>query len=254
MSAYLFLPRETRPRGTPAVLCLHQTFAGGKDEPAGLAGDARLHYALELARRGYVTLAPDYPSFGEHAYAFGETSPYASGTMKAIWDNLRTVDLLEERAEVDAQRIGVIGHSLGGHNAIFTALFDERLRVVVSSCGFCRFGKDDVPSWTGPRYMPRIATQFGNDDRNVPFDFPELIASIAPRGFFCSAAKGDSDFDVQGVRETMAAAQSDLALLGATDQMADYYPDTEHAFPDDARQAAYQFLDQRLTPSVSSSP
>ncbi|MEX0724842.1 MAG: DUF2920 family protein [Planctomycetaceae bacterium] len=247
--AYLFIPEKTVPHGTPAVLCLQQTFGGGKDEPAGLAGDKRLHYALELARRGYVTLAPDYPSFGEHDYEFGEKSPYVSGTMKAIWDNLRAVDLLEGRSEVDPMRIGVIGHSLGGHNAIFTSLFDERLQVVVSSCGFCRFGKDDIPSWTGPRYMPLIALKFENDVNKVPFDFPELIAAIAPRAFFSSAATQDSDFDVEGVRETMAAAKPIFALMNASDRIGEYYPDIEHAFPDDAREKAYQFIDAQLKPA-----
>lgn len=246
VSAYLLLPKVVSVGKTPAMLCLHQTFAGGKKEPAGLEGDRRLHYALELARRGYVTLAPDYPSFGEHSYDFGLSSPYASGTMKAVWDNIRAVDLLITRAEVDPQRIGVIGHSLGGHNAIFTALFDERLKVVVSSCGFSRFHKDDVPSWTGPRYMPRIAADFGNDPDRVPFDFPELIGAIAPRAFFASATEKDSDFDVTGVRETISAARSVFKLLDAADRLEAIYPDSEHAFPDAARNAAYAFIDRIL--------
>lgn len=244
--AYLFLPQTRAAGKTPAMLCLHQTTSGGKNEPSGLDGDPRLHYALELAQRGYVTLAPDYPSFGEHPYEFGGKSPYASGTMKAIWDSLRAVDVLELQADVDPNRIGVIGHSLGGHNSIFTALFDERLKVVVSSCGFCRFHKDDVPSWTGPRYMPRIATEFGNDADRVPFDFPELIAAIAPRAFFASAAERDSDFDVVGVRETMAAAQPIFQLFGVADRIDAIYPPTDHAFPDEARLAAYQFIDKML--------
>ncbi len=61
---------------------------------------------------------------------------YASATVKAVWDNMRAVDLLRSLPEVDPERIGAIGHSLGGHNAIFTAVFDERIKVVVSSCGF----------------------------------------------------------------------------------------------------------------------
>jgi dienelactone hydrolase len=253
VSAYLFNPKEIPAAKMPAMLCLHQTFAGGKDEPAGLAGDPRLHYALELAKRGYVVLAPDYPSFGEHPYEFGEKSPYASGTMKAIWDNIRAVDFLESLPHVDRERIGVIGHSLGGHNAIFTALFDERLKAVVSSCGFCRFHKDDVPSWTGPRYMPRIAKEYGNDADRVPFDFPELIAVIAPRGFFASAAQKDADFDVTGVKETMDAAKPIFELLQAADRLEAYYPPTDHAFPDDARAKAYDFLDRNLkhTPAKS---
>src|SRR5260221_2395852 len=46
------------------------------------------------------------------------------------------VDLLQSRPEVDPARIGAIGHSLGGHNAMFVGLFDERIMVIVSSCGW----------------------------------------------------------------------------------------------------------------------
>ena len=109
----------------PAMLCLHQTTTIGKDEPAGLGGLDNLHYAHELAERGYVCLVPDYPSFGEYQYDFkAKGKDYASGSMKAIWNNIRGVDLLVSLKEVDPERIGVIGHSLGGHNALFTATFD----------------------------------------------------------------------------------------------------------------------------------
>ena len=39
--------------------------------------------------------------------------------MKAIWNNIRAIDVLEAMPEVDRDRIGAIGHSLGGHNALF---------------------------------------------------------------------------------------------------------------------------------------
>ena len=77
----------------------------------------------ELAEHGYVVLAPDYPYEGEYQpdlYAMG----YVSGTMKAIYDNIRAIDLLQSLPNVDPERIGCIGHSLGGHNSIFTATFD----------------------------------------------------------------------------------------------------------------------------------
>lgn len=246
--AYLFLPAVPPTRPLPAVLCLHQTTPFGKDEPAGVRGQAELRYALELAERGYVTLAPDYPSLGEHAYDFDPKHGYASGSMKALWDNVRALDLLETLPEVDAGRLGVIGHSLGGHNALFTALFEPRLRVVVSSCGFTTFRKDDLPSWSGPRYMPRLRTVFGHDVAQVPFDFHELVAALAPRPFLACAATGDDDFDVTGVRAVMAAARSVYALLGAGDRLAAYYPNARHSFPLDARQKAYAFLDQYLQP------
>ena len=145
VTAYLFLPAD-RNKPAPAVLCLQQTNQQGKEEVAGISRDANLAYGLHLAQRGYVTLAPDYPGFGDSKFDFAPQRGYISGTMKAIFDNIRAVDLLESLPEVDGSRIGVIGHSLGGHNAMFTAPFEPRLKAIVSNCGFCRFHKDDVPS------------------------------------------------------------------------------------------------------------
>ncbi len=244
--AYLFIPDHEPGAKLPAVLCLQQTTNAGKAEPAGLAGDPSLHYALHLAERGYVTLAPDYPSFGEHAYEFGPQTGYASGSMKAVWDNIRAVDLLQSLSFVDGERLGCIGHSLGGHNTIFTAVFEPRLKVLVSNCGFCTFQKDDVPSWTGPRYMPRIASVYENDAAKVPFDFPELIACLAPRPFLASAAEGDNDFDISGVRDCVRSAQPVYALFGAATALQESYYPGPHAFPAAARERAYEFLDTYL--------
>ncbi len=261
VTAYLFLPvvhaarvnvakntdaREPRTPRLPAVLCLQQTTNIGKDEPSGVRGDPGLKYALELAERGFVTLAPDYPSFGAHAYDFDPKHGYVSGTMKAIWDNIRAVDLLETLSEVDADRIGCIGHSLGGHNAIFTAVFEPRLKAIVSSCGFCSMQKDDVPSWTGPPYMPLIASEFKNDVNRLPFDFHELVAAIAPRSFFASAATKDNDFDVSGVKDVLAAARPIYELVGKAEDLVGHFPEAGHSFPEESRKRAYKFLQRTL--------
>lgn len=246
VTAWLLTPSQSTQEKRPAVLCLHQTVKAGKDEPVGLTGKPTMHYAIELAKRGFVTLSPDYPSLGEHAYEFQTNPEYVSGTMKAVWDNMRAVDLLSSLPQVDADRIGVIGHSLGGHGAMFTAAFEPRLKAIVSSCGFTRFHKDDVPSWTGPRYMPRIASDFENSADKVPFDFPEIVAAFAPRPFLAVAATHDRDFDVSGVRDSLKSAAPIYALFDATDNLSGVYPDSPHDFPDDARRQAYEFLERHL--------
>jgi dienelactone hydrolase len=247
VTAYLFLPEPSaKYRHHPAVLCLHQTTAAGKAEPAGVSGAESLKYALELAERGYVTLAPDYPGFGEYAYDFDAKHGYASGTMKAIWDNIRALDLLETLPEVDPDRLGCIGHSLGGHNAIFTAVLDERLKAVVSSAGFSSMQRDDLQSWTSQKYMPLIARDFHNDPKLLPFDFHELVASIAPRAFFTSAPAKDTDFAVAGVKEVISSAQPVYARYGKSENLVAVYPEAEHSFPEDARKSAFAFLDRVL--------
>jgi hypothetical protein len=245
--AWLLLPDGGEVR-RPAMLCLHQTTAIGKDEPVGLGGKPNLRYASELAERGFVCLAPDYPIFGERkldAYAIG----YASTTMKGIWDHMRAVDLLAERAEVDPARIGVIGHSLGGHNSIFVAMFDERIKAVVSSCGFNSFRQyagGNLAGWSHAGYMPRLRSRHGADPGRVPFDFPELVACLAPRAFFTNSPTGDDNFPVEGVRVCIEAAGGVYKLLGVPGKLVAEYPEAGHDFPAENRERAYGFLEKNL--------
>ncbi len=242
------MPAEAKDRRA-AVLCLHQTTGIGKDEPAGLGGRPNLKYAIELAQRGYVTLAPDYPSFGEYPYDFPASDGYISGTMKAIVDNMRAVDLLQSLASVDPDRIGCTGHSLGGHNTMFTAAFDPRLKAMVSNCGFTRFHKyygGKLKGWTSKRYMPLINDRYENDPDRVPFDFPEIIACFAPRPFLASAPVRDGNFEVSGVKDSIQAARPIYRLYDAEDNLQANYPDCAHDWPPAAREVAWTFLDKHL--------
>jgi fermentation-respiration switch protein FrsA (DUF1100 family) len=245
--AYLLIPRERKGK-LPAVLCLHQTVAIGKGEPAGLGDRENLRYAVHLAERGYVTLAPDYPSFGEYKYDF-KKSKFKSGSMKAVWNNMRAVDLLVSLPEVDAARIGCIGHSLGGHNTMFTAAFDTRIKALVSNCGFTSFPKyfkGNLKGWTSDRYMPLIASKYDLKPEKVPFDFPEVVATFAPRAFLASAPLHDANFEVSGVKDCIAAARPVYELLNAKEKLAANYPDCKHDFPPDVRKVAYEWLDRWL--------
>jgi dienelactone hydrolase len=247
--AWLFTPKPEKEQKLPAILCLHQTTKIGKDEPAGLGGNPHLHYAWGLARHGYVTLAPDYPSFGEHEFDFDPKHGYISGSMKAIYDNTRALDLLQSLPQVDGDRLGCIGHSLGGHNTIFTAAFDTRIKAAVSCCGFTRFHKyygGKLAGWTSNRYMPLIASKYDNSPDKVPFDFPELLGAIAPRAFLAVSPLHDDNFEVSGVKDSIAAAQPVFKLLGKEQNLRAIYPDSGHDFPDDARKTAYLFFDEQL--------
>ncbi len=237
--AHLFLPRHGRQ--APAMLCLHQTARSGKDEPAGLGGRANLHYARELAGRGFVALAPDYCGFGEYQidpYAMG----YASATMKGIWDHSRAVDLLESMPQVQRGRIGAIGHSLGGHNSLFVAALDRRIRAVVTSCGFTSFAKyygGDLKGWSHAGYMPRIASEFGLSAAKIPFEFADVLRLILPRRIFVYAPLEDSNFDPGGVVDAIRAS-------GGASRIVLRQPHGVHDFPIAFREEAYRHLEKWL--------
>ncbi|MFO7973805.1 MAG: alpha/beta fold hydrolase [Candidatus Hydrogenedentota bacterium] len=243
LPAYLLIPKNVQGKA-PAVLCLHPTYEFGKDVVVGISGKPHRQYAEELAEQGFVTIAPDYPGFGDYqnarkrAYDHG----YTSMTMKGIWNHMRCVDLLQSLPEVDPERIGCIGHSLGGHNTLFVGLFDERIKVMVTSCGFTLFAKykgGDLTGWTHDGYMPTIASEFDKHPAKMPFDFPGILGALAPRTVFINAPVKDDNFDVSGVRDCVEAALPIFRLYGAEERLMAAYPDAEHDFPDRERLQAY---------------
>ncbi|MEP6669353.1 MAG: prolyl oligopeptidase family serine peptidase [Chthoniobacter sp.] len=249
--AYLLIPKRllSEPNAkTPAILCLHPTNnTDGNKTVIGLGKTENRQYAKELAERGFVTLAPAYPLLADYQPDLTALG-YVSGTMKAIWDNMRGLDLLDALPFVQHDKYAAIGHSLGGHNSVYTAAFDERLKAVVSSCGldsFTDYKGGDITGWTSTRYMPRLAA-FKGRSGETPFDFDELLAALAPRPVMLSAPLHDANFRAASVDRITTAARAVYALQGAPDALVVEHPDCEHDFPETAREKAYAFLAKAL--------
>lgn len=255
--AYLFLPKqalEPGARPVPAILCLHPTDDRlGNQVVIGLDSHPTMGYAKELAERGYVTLAPAYPLLADYQPDL-ESRPWVSGSIKAVWDNRRALDLLASIPCVDEDRFGAIGHSLGGHNAVYTAVWDERIDVVVSSCGLDAYvdyydGDKGVweigKGWCSRRYMPKLA-QYRDDLESIPYDFPELIGALAPRHVRIVAPLRDDNFRYRSVDRIVAAAAKVYELYGHAERLTVEHPDCPHDFPDESRQSAYRWIDEAL--------
>ncbi len=245
--AYLLIPKaclEARAR-RHGVLCLHQTHKAGQKVVVGLGNSPDDAYGVELAERGYVCLAPAYPLLANYAPDLKKLG-YESGTMKAIWDNMRGLDLLESMPFVRRGRFATMGHSLGGHNSLFTAAFDARLKFAATSCGFDSFRdymKGDIRGWTSTRYMPNLLKYKLEE---LPFDFPDVLAAIAPRACFISAPLGDANFQWRSVDAVVEKVRPVYRLLGAADQPEVHHPDGGHRFPPELRKLAYERMAQAL--------
>ncbi|HWN97164.1 MAG TPA: alpha/beta hydrolase [Methylomirabilota bacterium] len=245
--AYLLVPKRAlnATNRFPAVLTLHQTHAAGQKVVVGLGNSPNDEYAVELARRGYVCLAPPYPLLANYSPDLKKLG-YESGTMKAIWDNVRALDLLEALPYVRRGGFGAIGHSLGGHNSIYTAVFDERIKVIASSCGFDSYRdyKDgDITGWTSARYMPKLK-QYAPE--SYLFDFHEIIGALAPRIVFVSAPLGDTNFKWRSVDAVAASARTIFALHHLPKNLHIEHPDCGHQFPKEMREKAYALFDAHL--------
>jgi dienelactone hydrolase len=254
--AYLLIPKDllAGKKKMPAILCLHPTNnVLGHGIVVGLGSAANRAYAMELAQRGYVTLAPSYPLLAKYEPDLKKLG-WESGTLKAVWDNMRGLDLLASLPFVDGAKMGAIGHSLGGHNSVYTAIFDGRLKVVVSSCGLDSYvdyyngdEKNWQPErgWCQTRYMRKLANYKGRLTA-IPFDFHEMIAALAPRHVLIIAPKRDSNFRPDSVDRIAAAARSVFKLLGHQERLRVEHPDCGHDFPNGMREKAYRLIDDVL--------
>ena len=119
----------------------------------------------DLAKRGISTLMIDHPGVGEALRSRGLDGRFDSEVWAAA-----AVDYLETREDVDADRIGIMGWSLGGYYAPRAAAFEKRLKLCVS-WGANHFwgelqkrrqqreGENPVP-----HYWEHVMWVFGHDD------------------------------------------------------------------------------------------
>jgi dienelactone hydrolase len=271
--AYLFLPKPVA-RKQPAVLCAHQTNPYGKREAAGIDGNPSMALGPRLAERGYVTLVPDEICFGERhnpllghygdAIAFYRAHKTWSVAGKMVWDKSRAIDYLWTLDEVDPQRIGAIGHSHGAYGSLHAAAFDDRIQVVVSSCGFTPFRTDgNTFRWShATPLMPKLGFYLGGrkmtwetfqrfklkEVNQVPFDWHHLLALIGPRPLFLSVSLDDEVFPGgETIRsQVLPRIEPIYDLLKSREKLDAHFFRGGHSFPDEAQGKAFTWLDRWL--------
>jgi hypothetical protein len=167
-----------------------------------------------------------------------------------LFDVGRCVDYLASRPDVASDRIGVIGHSLGGILVNGVLPLEPRLKVGVASCGYGLFRTDRLfpQRWAASdsAYLPRLALYRDRPD-DLPLDFHHILALSAPRPHLIQTAMGDTiwtkpavasdPFVIGELRRVCAlygpAAVNDLVAIepagGATDRDHGWYAETQRA-------------------------
>lgn len=254
--AYLLIPKDVLAgkKKAPGVLALHGTnMEIGHGSIVGVGNIKNRGYAPELAERGYVVLAPNYPIMAKYHPDIAALG-WDSGTLKAVWDNIRGLDVLESLPFVDGKRFGAIGHSLGGHNSVYTAVHDPRIVAVVSSCGLDSYldyyGGDPTKwepekGWCQTRYMLKLANYKGRLEE-IPFDFHELLAALAPRHVLIIAPTMDSNFRAESVDRVAKAAKAVFQLHGQAERLRVLHPECPHDFPPEMREEGFRLFDAVL--------
>lgn len=200
VSAFLLLPETLG--NNPAILINHQHNREhhlGKSEVCGLAGDSLQAFGPELAKRGFVVLAPDAICFEER-----RKDPSVEGfdfwqhfdemcyrilkgeylMKKVLEDAMNGITLLSNLSYVDDTRIGTLGHSMGGNTVLFLSALDERITFSCASGSACT-------------YENRMKNNVGIEMSSVipgfydKYDIDDLVSCVAPRRLLIVSAEDD---------------------------------------------------------------
>jgi dienelactone hydrolase len=263
MNVWLLVPQGIGP--FPAVVACHQTVPCGKDEPVGLGGAfTQLNYGPFLVGRGFVVLAADSIGAGERydaarqsAYDFTEQErdPAWSALGQRLHDHRRAVDYLQSLPFVDPQRIGAIGHSLGGESVTMLTALDERIKVAVVSCGFTLLRSlakaDEVYTLKGSSILParfRELLRLPVKERQLPFDFDDCMALWAPRPVFFHEVRDELPHwtNAAQIPQAVQALQRVYEFLDAADRLQVHYSAQAHCFPQWVQADAFDWLELGL--------
>jgi hypothetical protein len=239
---YLLTPADGKGR-LPAVIVFHPTTPLHAKGVAGLAPeyDPEKWQGVQLVQRGYVVWCPrnyintDGADWAGNAKRVLTAHPDWTGMTRMVWDAIRAVDYVQSLPNVDRRRIGVLGHSLGGKQALYAAAFDERIQAAVSSEGGIglRFSNWDALWYLGPKIR----------EPDFKLEHHQLLALVAPRAFLLL---GGESADGERSGDFIAAARPVYELLGARENLKWFNHHDGHRYSPAARVMAEQFLDAQL--------
>jgi dienelactone hydrolase len=230
--------------------------------------------ATALVRRGYVVITIDAFMFGERRTMLDADLHYGwdrsrysledvehlnqqcrrkeSTLVKALvfagltwpgivfWDDMRTVDYLLTRPEVDPRRIGCVGISMGGYRAIYLSALDER---IAAGCivGFMSTVKPmiqahiDTHSWV--HYLPAL---------HRFLDLPDVASLAAPRPLLVQQCSQDRLFPLAGMQEAVEKIAAAYEKAGVRDRFSGCFYDAPHQFMRAMQDEAFAWFDRML--------
>ncbi|MFO0967649.1 MAG: alpha/beta hydrolase family protein [Gemmataceae bacterium] len=230
--------------------------------------------ATELVRRGYVVISIDAFFFGERRVTLDadrkyglDRSKYSMEVVKHLnqqcrskeqtlvkglalagatwpgvicWDDMRTVDYLLTRPEVDPKRIGCLGISMGGYRAMFLAALDERVKAA------CVVG---FMSTVEPMIHAHLDTH-----SNVHFlpglhrflDWPDLAGLHAPQPLLVQQCAQDKLFPLDAMKESVRKIGAIYKKAGAAEAFSGRFYDVPHRFTLKMQDEAFAWLDAQL--------
>lgn len=230
--------------------------------------------ATGFVKRGYVVITIDALFFGERRVLLDEDLKYGYDRSKystedvshlnqkcrgkertlvnalafagmtwpgiVFWDDLRTVDYLVSRPEVDPKRLGCLGISMGGYRTMFLAALDERIKAACIT-GFM--------STVQPMIKAHVDTH-----SNIHFihglhrylDWPDVASLHAPMPLLVQQCSQDRLFPLQGMKDSLTKIAKVYEKAKCKEQFSGRFYDAPHQFTTTMQDEAFEWFDKQL--------
>jgi len=242
MTANAYVP--DKPGKLPAILAVHGHWRGAKQDPVVQAR------CIGPAKLGFFVLAVD--AFGAGERGVGKALGEYHGEMTAatllplgrplsglqVYENMRAVDYLRSRPEVDGARIGVTGASGGGNQTMYAGAWDERFAAAVPVCSVGNYRAYLGPACCMCEVVPgalRFTEEWG------------VLGLTAPRGLMVVNATRDGiQFSVGEAKKSLAFVEPVFRLFGKPGHVRHAIFESPHDYNRAMREAMYGWMTLHL--------
>jgi cephalosporin-C deacetylase-like acetyl esterase len=250
MTASAYVP--DKPGKHPALLAVHGHWSGARLDPV------LQKRCIGPAKLGYFVLAVD--AFGAGERGLGKKLGEYHGEMVAatllptgmtlaglqVYENMRAVDYLLTRPEVDGKKIAITGASGGGNQSMYAGAWDDRFGAVVPVCSV---GNYQAYLGTGCCMCEVIpgALRFTEEGG--------VLGLTAPRGLMViNVTKDGIQFSIPEAKKSLAFASGVYKAYGLPDKVRHTTFDWHHDYSQAMREALYGWLELNLKGKGDGSP
>jgi hypothetical protein len=233
--------KDSRMCPTYQAVCQYLVLAGlivFAVDPVG-QGERLGYYESEIGMEtvGYGTEEHDH--VGSQCWPIGD-----SLARYFIHDNLRAIDYLCSRPEVDPARIGITGNSGGGLQTVMAMMLDPR--IAAAAPGTFLSSRESY-IYAG---QSQDAEQIWPGMSALGFDHEDVCLAFAPRPLLVLAVSADF-FPIEGTRQTVERSKRFWELLGKPSNLELFEDISEHKYTVPmAKRAAAFFAEHLLGKSV----
>lgn len=248
----------------PVLTAYKKTYYGGRS------------IADELARRGFVVIVSDMLNWGErglyfeddpervkkrtlevdeedvkqfnkrswaHEELIGRTALTCGATWSGInmWDDIRVADYFMSRPEVDADRVGCMGLSLGSVRTIFLGALQPKVRASVAVCWMAEYqglARNDVRNGIG--YTKLVPGLYGD------LDWPDVGALHWPGALMTINGLRDGLYPLEAAKAAVSKLEKIFEKAGAPGEFQGVFFDGPHEFNPEMQDLAFDWITEKL--------